>query len=419
MGLKRDERVEYFREMYGADWVWSADRLVGRMTPEQRERLNRLESEQGYLLARGGSDARLDPALMAATTDSVAGTVGESVQFARARRNLMRRVLGQVLPEGVPHSGAMNVLSLCSGIGGLDIGLRIAVPEARVVCYVEGAAACQEVLLGRMADGVLDRAPVYGNLKSGPGRAPFDGKPWRGLVDCVVGGYPCQPFSTGGKRRGKEDARHLWPDVARVVGECRPEWCLFENVDGHVSLGLRAVVRGLVGAGYRVALGIFPAGELGAPHERGRLFVLAHSDAHGLHERAPVQGGEPDADGRGGGGAAVQADRGEAPAVRAEGQEAAPPAPGLAAVGPFPPGPEDPAWRGVLERDPSLHPRDSEGSLSPAFVERLMGFPRGWTDLPGLSRSDRLAMLGNAVVPAAAALAWHELSAALGERGAE
>lgn len=415
MGIKRSERVEYFREVYGADWVESAARMAGRMNPEQRERLGRLQSEQSYLLARGEPSPRLDPALEAAVAGE-AGGPDDSVLFARASRNLMRCALGEERPERALQPGAMNVLSLCSGIGGLDIGLRIAVPEARVVCYVEGAAACQELLLGRVAGGVLDRAPVYGNLKS------FDGKPWGGLVDCVVGGYPCQPFSTGGSRRGADDPRHLWPHVARVVRECRPEWCLFENVDGHVSLGLRAVIRGLVGAGYRVAVGLFPARELGAPHERERLFVLAHSDAHRLHQPGPVQGGKPVAEGRGGGSAAVQGNGGDAAAVRAERQEAAPSTPGLAAVGPagpFPHGPDDPAWRGVLERDPSLHPRDSDGNLSPVFVEQLMGFPRGWTDVPGVSREERLQMLGNAVVPAAAALAWHELSAALGRRGAE
>jgi len=409
MRIRRSERVEYFREVYGADWVWSAARMAGRMRPEQRERLGRLQSEQGYLLARGEPDPHLDPALAVATAGEPGG-IGESVAFARANRNLMGRALGEARAERAPQPGAMDVLSLCSGIGGLDIGLRTAVPEARVVCYVEGAAACQEVLLGRMAEGVLDRAPVYGNLKS------FDGNPWRGVVDCVVGGYPCQPFSAGGKRRGKEDVRHLWPHVARVVGECRPEWCLFENVDGHVSLGLRAVIRTLVGAGYRVALGIFPARELGAPHERERLFVMAHSDARGLHDPAPIHRWRTVSDGHGGGSGSVQGVRRGASAVRPEGQEAAPAPPDLAAVGspgPFPPAPADPAWRGVLDRDPSLHPRDGEGKLSPLFVERLMGFPRGWTDAPGVSREERLAMLGNAVVPVAAALAWRELTAAL------
>lgn len=160
----------------------------------------------------------------------------------------------------------MDSLSLCSGIGGLDLGLRLAVPGYRTVCYVEIDPSCKDVLLARMVDGFLDRAPIADDLKR------FDARPWRGLVDLVHGGYPCQPFSTMGQRRGDKDSQYLWPEVARVVGECEPEWCLFENVGGHISLGASEAVRDLVGMGFRVAMGTFTAAELGAPHERERLY---------------------------------------------------------------------------------------------------------------------------------------------------
>ncbi len=453
MGLTRRERARDLCETYGAVWVETPAEMLQRMTTEQRGRLTKARDEQTalleVLLTRGELSPRLDPALAACTAGEVS-EVEERVAFARADRRLMRRALGLV--ESEPRSlrgGAVNVLSLCSGIGGLDIGLKIAVPGARVVAYVEGAASCQEVLLARMAEGVLDRAPVYGNVSS------FDGKPWRGLVDCVAGGLPCQPFSMAGKRRGERDERHLWPHIRdRVLRRARPEWCLFENVEGHLSLGAPDVVRDLIGLGYRVALGLFPASELGAPHDRKRLFILAHADPHG---QPPVQDGAPDAAGPSGGRAGLQGDGRHAAAVREGGQGAAPGASGVAAVG-DPGAPEDgrperrplpqlrrprwpgvwrrrwghpclwpprrdiwPAWRGVRAVDPSLDPGvEEEGGrrrLNPAFVEQLMGFPRGWTDVPGLLRARRLEMLGNAVVPAAAALAWRELSAAM-ERGA-
>lgn len=271
----------------------------------------------------------------------------------------------------------MDSLSLCSGIGGLDLGLRLAVPNYRTVCYVENDSTCQDVLRARMADGLLDPAPLWGDLKL------FDARPWRGLVDLVHGGYPCQPFSTEGRRRGADDDRYLWPAVRDVVRDCEPEWCLFENVDGHLSLGASEVVRDLVGMGFRVAMGTFTAAECGAPHERKRLYILAHAD--------PLRGRGPEPDHRG---ALVEHPR---PYPRA-----------------WPPRPRDPDWRRVVTLDPSLAPKVEEEDgwqLNPAFAEWLMGFPRGWTE--GFERVARLKMLGNAVVPCMAALAWEELSLAV------
>lgn len=325
--------------------------------------------------------------------------------YALAGRRLARRALGSGALGAPASPNPMNVLSLCTGIGGLDLGLKIAVPEARAACYVEVDRRCQDLLVRRMGGGVLDAAPVWGDLKR------IDAGRWRGVVDCVVGGYPCQPFSTAGSRRGADDRRHLWPDIAKIIRECEPEWCLFENVGGHLSLGAPDVVGDLVGMGFRVALGFFTARELGAPHGRKRLFVLAHADGH---PTTPAPDGAPHAEGRGGGSGVPRRVGGDAEEAR--GQEAAPVlVAGVAAVGRprlWPRGPRDPAWRDVVALDPSLAPGVEEGGrrqLNPAFVEWLMGFPRGWTE--GCSRDARLRMLGNAVVPAAAALAWRELSA--------
>lgn len=164
-------------------------------------------------------------------------------------------------------SRTTNVLSLCAGAGGLELGVRLARESTRVVCAVEIEAYACEVLATRMEEGTLDDAPIWTDLKS------FDGRPWRGVVDCVIGGYPCQPFSVAGKRGGSSDPRHLWPDVARIVSEVEPREIFFENVANHLRMGFDVVSADLRRMGYRVAAGLFSAEEVGAPHRRERLFI--------------------------------------------------------------------------------------------------------------------------------------------------
>ncbi|MEH6521481.1 DNA cytosine methyltransferase [Sulfitobacter sp.] len=113
---------------------------------------------------------------------------------------------------------------------------------------------------------------MWDDLKS------FDGKPWRGRIHIITAGYPCQPFTLSGKRKGEHDPRHLWPDVARIVSEVQPEWLFFENVPGHLTLGLQDVTRDLQGMGYRVAARVVSAAEVGGSHVRERVFILAHAD---------------------------------------------------------------------------------------------------------------------------------------------
>ena len=181
--------------------------------------------------------------------------------------------------------GAANArlygLSLCAGAGGIDLGLTIACPPSRrckhhlpgsgyrTVCYVEREAYAATTLVARMEDQTLDSAPLWDDVGS------FDGRPWRGTVDIIIGGYPCTPFSVAGKRKGIDDPRHLWPHFARVIGECQPEWVFLENVANHINLGYREVRGDLEKLGFRVTEGLFTAAEVGAPHKRQRLFVLA------------------------------------------------------------------------------------------------------------------------------------------------
>ena len=163
-----------------------------------------------------------------------------------------------------------RILSLCSGVGGLELGLKLAEPTARTVCYIENEAFACEILASRMQDKTLDEAPIWTDLKT------FDGKPWRGKVDCITGGYPCQPFSIAGKKLGDKDPRHLWPHVKRLVSEINPSICFFENVGGHLRLGFEQVHDDLQAMGYQVKTGLFTAEEVGSPHKRERLFILAY-----------------------------------------------------------------------------------------------------------------------------------------------
>lgn len=140
----------------------------------------------------------------------------------------------------------------------------------RTIAYSEVEAFACENLLARMEGGQLDAAPIWSDLKS------FPWEEFSGLVDILSGGYPCQPFSAAGKRLGADDPRHLWPHIASGIRLLRPRLCFFENVEGHISLGLRDVLRELGELGYRATWGIFSASEVGAPHQRKRVFILAH-----------------------------------------------------------------------------------------------------------------------------------------------
>lgn len=175
-----------------------------------------------------------------------------------------------------------NILSICSGVGGLELGVGLAVPNARTVCYVESEIYATAILAERMAENALDSAPVWTDLRT------FDGKPWRGKVDCIVGGYPCQPFSAAGHRRGENDPRHLWPVVAALIRTVEPPMCFFENVRGHLSLGFDCVARDLQQMGYTVKAGLFTAAEVGASHNRERLFILAYRNGNGCRNGYPI-----------------------------------------------------------------------------------------------------------------------------------
>jgi len=138
------------------------------------------------------------------------------------------------------------------------------------VGYVEREAFSAAKLVERMEDAALDKAPVWDDLTT------FDGKPWRGKVDIISAGFPCQPWSAAGQRKGTEDGRWIWPDVARIVSEVRPAHVFLENVPGLVwGGGLAPILADLSDLGFDAEWTALSARACGAPHRRERVFVLA------------------------------------------------------------------------------------------------------------------------------------------------
>ena len=170
-------------------------------------------------------------------------------------------------------------LSLCTGYEGIGKGLRRVLPNVREIAYVEIEAFAIANLVNKMETQQLDAAPIYTNLKEFPYRK------FRGEVDILSGGFPCQPFSQAGARKATEDPRHLFPYIAEGIRECQPRIVFLENVEGIISAKttdgesvLRYVLRTLEGLGYKATAGIFSASEVGFPHQRKRVFILGVSD---------------------------------------------------------------------------------------------------------------------------------------------
>lgn len=188
---------------------------------------------------------------------------------------------------------ALRTLSLCTGYGGLELGIRLAGVAVHTVAAVERQAYAAAVLAHRMAEGALDPCPIWDDLES------FDGRAWRGCVDLVVGGFPCQGASVAGKRRGIADERWLWPHVWRVTRECGASLLFVENVPGLLTVNqgqaLREILDDLAACGWVAEWDCVPAAAVGAPHLRDRWFMLA-ADPDGiglrqLSERDQRQGG--------------------------------------------------------------------------------------------------------------------------------
>lgn len=301
-----------------------------------------------------------------------------------------------------------TIVSLCSGYGGIELGLGRVFGELSVLAHVEIEAFAVANLVNKMEAGLMAPAPIWTDVKT------LNAGLFRGHVDILTGGYPCQPFSAAGKRQGADDPRHLWPHIRTIIRDCQPEYCFFENVEGHISLGLSTVIADLEEDGYRTTWGIFSAEECGAPHRRKRVFILANRSSEGfqgLRQRS-------------------RQERREAPTGYAG---------GCSQVWPSRPGQPQHEWEAprvvgntkhnghaTTENRGSVGKEQEKGRLSESSGRReqatdnwqvespMGGKPDGssdWLDYAELcdNRTDELRLLGNGVVPATAELAWRTL----------
>nr|WP_283772653.1 DNA cytosine methyltransferase [Acinetobacter amyesii] len=159
-------------------------------------------------------------------------------------------------------------MALFAGAGGGILGSHLL--GWNTVCAVERDAYAAQVLAQRQNDGILPPFPIWSDVCS------FDGKPWRGIIDVISGGFPCQDISSAGKGAGIDGARSgMWAEMARIIGEVRPRYVFVENSPMLVSRGLTRVISDLAKMGYDAQWARFSASNFGAPHQRDRIWIVA------------------------------------------------------------------------------------------------------------------------------------------------
>jgi DNA (cytosine-5)-methyltransferase 1 len=162
----------------------------------------------------------------------------------------------------------LNELALFAGAGGGILGGLLA--GWRTVCAVEWDAYAACILVARQNDGTLAPFPIWDDVQT------FDGRPWRGRVDVVSGGFPCTDISAAGKGAGIDgEASGMWRHMARIIGEVRPRYVLVENSPMLVGRGLARVVGDFAAMGYDARWGVLGAADVGAPHQRDRIWIVA------------------------------------------------------------------------------------------------------------------------------------------------
>jgi DNA (cytosine-5)-methyltransferase 1 len=169
----------------------------------------------------------------------------------------------------------LTMLDLFSGIGGFSLAASWT-GGIKTVMFCENEPYCQKVLKKHWPD-----IPIHDDIRTLRGEDV-------GTVDIVCGGFPCQPFSCAGKRRGKEDDRYLWPEMFRVIQETKPTWVVGENVAGLIYLALEDCFIDLEGAGYEVQPFIIPACGVGAPHRRDRVWIIANTQSNTMEKQKMV-----------------------------------------------------------------------------------------------------------------------------------
>jgi len=294
----------------------------------------------------------------------------------------------------------MKIGSLCTGYGGLDLAVE-AYFNGKTVWCAEIDKAASKVIQERL------EVPNLGDLKT---------INWSNVesIDILTAGYPCQPFSHAGERKGLQDERHLFPYIAQAISTLRPRFVILENVRGHLSLGLKEVLSILATIGYDAKWQIVRASDVGAPHQRARLFIIAYPNS--LNRRISLPDVEitnsndhrcdpwftcrfeekvPRTEGDGfitnSNGDTHEESRRTTSCLHSKSY-------GLSNWKDKGQTRNEHRFSREMDRQ-SVPDTLDQGKLNPVFVEYMMGLPKGWiTDL-NLSRTEQLKMLGNGVVP--------------------
>jgi len=273
----------------------------------------------------------------------------------------------------------MKIGSLCTGYGGLDMAVEAYFNGETVWCAEFDKYASRAVQAHYSI-------PNYGDIKS---------IQWTELepIDILTAGYPCQPFSHAGQRKGIEDDRHIWPFIKEAISILRPSYVILENVRGHLSLGFKEVLADLTEIGYDASWQVVRASDVGAPHQRARLFIVAYPtdnrcacwDALGSEPTLP----QPEDNGRIANTDSCSCQESRRAHLRVSDSS-----------GSQLNRSDRHEYRFSREMDRQTVPDTLyQGKLNPVFVEYMMGLPKGWVTDLDLTRSQQLKILGNGVVP--------------------
>jgi len=254
----------------------------------------------------------------------------------------------------------MKIGSLCTGYGGLDMAVETYF-DAEMVWCAENDKYASKVIHERF------NKPNLGDIKQ------ID---WASLepIDILTAGYPCQPFSHAGQRKGGNDERHIWPHILKGISILRPKYIILENVRGHLSLGFKEVLSDLTEIGYDAKWIIVRASDVGAPHQRARLFILAYPNSQGLQRKSNKRYTAAKC-------TSLNTGVKLKPYNRQMSQ----------------------LWQRFTSRS-EMHLQAvpltlDKGRVSAKFVEYMMGLPKGWVTDVNISWTQQLKILGNGVVP--------------------
>ena len=308
----------------------------------------------------------------------------------------------------------MKIGSLCSGYGGLDMAVE-AYYNAETVWMCDIDKYSSIVIKERWG------LPNLGDLKT---------VNWATVepIDILTAGYPCQPFSTAGQRKGLDDERHIWPYIKEIISTLQPKRVILENVRGHLTLGFKEVLKDLTKIGYDAKWAIVRASDVGAPHQRARLFVIAghtHNSINGqiktiqkerIAKSSRVSGivtSDPNSEGFQGSwnafndftdGSVTDSNSQTSEQLRRTNRPI--PHSGNEIINGSD---RQKRWdRFEITKREIPNPLD-QGKLNAKFVEYMMGLPVGWVTDLDISRSQQLKLLGNGVVPQQAYYAIEKL----------